>query len=59
MDRKIRKLICPAVQHITSTIPVLNNLGTFTGLMSIPVIILFVERKRYLISGLLIGTIQE
>jgi hypothetical protein len=59
MDRKIRELICPAVQHNTSTIPVLNNLGTFAGLMSIPVIILCVERRFYLISGLLIGTIEE
>ena len=52
-------LICPAVQHITSTIPALNNIAAFAGLMSIPMIILCVKLKRYLISGLLIGTIEE
>ena len=48
-----------AVSGLMGTTRAWSNMAALSVLMSIPVVILFIVLRRYLISGLLIGAIEE
>ena len=48
-----------AISGLLSTSRAWSNMAALSVLMSIPVVILFILLRKYLISGLLIGAIEE